>query len=106
MRLLSIHTQEISLERFLSFQVGQAGDKLSSSALCNSLEINLLAPANGHGSGLDKVLEAEVVDTASGQDHVGAGAEDLLDALLGDVGFTIADPLELLGIGDQNLGTR
>ena len=46
---------------------------------------------DGHSSGFDEVLEAQVVDAASGEDHVGTSGQDLVDPLLGDVGLTVPE---------------
>jgi hypothetical protein len=103
LQINAIITQERSLEGLLSLQVSEAGDELSSGALCDSLEVDLLAASDGQGSGLDEVLEAEVVDSTGSQDDVCAGVQDLHDALFRDVRLAVADLLELLGIGYENL---
>ena len=44
---------------------------------------------DGHGAGLDEILEAEIVNAAGGEDNVGARGQDLVDTLLGDIGLTV-----------------
>ena len=102
-RIITNFTQERGFKRFLSFKIGKAGDELSPGALRNPLQVNLLAPSDGHGSRLNEILEAEVINTTGRQDDVGSGAEDLLDALFRDVGLAVTDFLQLLGVGDENL---
>lgn len=51
----------------------------------DAFEVPLEHSADGHGSGVLKVLEAHVVDAARGEQNGGPSRQDLLDALLGDV---------------------
>ena len=97
------YTQERCLERLFTLQVSKTGDKLSPGALSDSLQVDLFASPDGHGSGLDEVFKAEVVNAAGGENDVGAGVQDLHDALFGDVGLAVADLLKLLWVGDKDL---
>lgn len=100
---LTSFAQGGSLKGLLTFEVGQRGHKGGTGGLGDPLEVDLFASADGHGAGLREVLQAEVVDAPGGEDDVGPGVEDLLDAFFGDVGFTITDGLQFLGVGDKNL---
>merc|ERR1719486_218808 len=62
-----------------------------------------LASPHGHGSSLNKVFQAQVVDASSGQDHVGPGGQDLVDPLLGDVTLPVPHLLKLGGVVHQQL---
>lgn len=60
----------------------------TSSSFGNSLEIGLLASADSHSSGLDELLQTKIIDTTSGQDHIGSGLQDFFDAALRNVEFS------------------
>jgi hypothetical protein len=65
--------------------VREVDEQLAPCALRDVAQVGLGAAAHGNSAGLDEVLERVVVDALGGQDDVGAGLEDHLDALLGDV---------------------
>ena len=71
--------------------------------LGNSLKILPLAPPHGHGSSLNKVLQAQVVDASSGEDHVGPSGQDLVDPLFSDVALPVPHLLKLGGVVHQQL---
>lgn len=76
------------LECLLALQVGQTADESRSRRLSDTTKVLLLASSDGHGSCLDELLEAEIVDSLGGEDDVGSGGEDLADSLNRDVGLT------------------
>ena len=71
--------------------------------LGNPLKILPLAPPHGHGSSLNKVLQAQVVDASSCEDHVGPGGQDLVDPLLGDVALPVPHLFKFGGVVHQQL---
>jgi len=66
--------------------------------LGNAAEVLLAATADGHDAALHKDLLAQIVDRLGGHHHVGAGVEDLVDALRRDLDFLLADLLQLVRV--------
>ena len=73
---------------------------IPTSCFGDSSQVGLLDSSDGHGSGFDKVLEAEIVNTSGGENDVGARVDDELNAFLGDVIFPLTDGLQLVRIFD------
>merc|ERR1712179_629796 len=77
----------------------KAGYKGGACGLGNSLEILLLAPPDSHGACLNKVLQAEVIDTSRGQDHICSCCKNLVDSLFGNVALPVPHLVQLVGVG-------
>lgn len=88
-------TERGALKDFIAFKVGEGGDEGSTSGFGDAAEIFLLATTDGNGLLLNKHLEAEIVNTLGGEDDVGAGVKDLLDAFEDHGGFALTNLFEL-----------
>jgi hypothetical protein len=78
------------LERLLPFEVGQTRHERRARRFRDPAQVLLLAPPDGHRARLDKLFQAQVVDTFRRQDDVGSRREDLADPLDRNVGLAVS----------------
>jgi hypothetical protein len=99
-------TQARGFERLFPLEVGERADKRRPGSLGDPLQVFLSTPPDSHGTGLDKLLEDEVVDPLGREDDVGTGRQDFLDTLDGNLGFLSSDGLDLVRVVDLDVNAE
>ena len=91
------------VEFLVAVEVGEGGGEGRAGGFGDAAQVFFFAAPDCHGAFFDELLEAEVVDAFGGEDDVGAGFEDHVDAFEDHGGFAGADGFELLGVVDRDV---
>jgi hypothetical protein len=109
------------LESLFALEIGERGDESCTGCFCDTAEILFATSANSHSTGLDELLETEIVDSLGSQNDVGACGKNLADTLESDLGFAdrsamsttmsarntpLADFLELVRVIDGDMYSK